>query len=152
MKEELLTRLGSLLNELSAEMERSKERLEQLKIQREKTDSAMKNFRDVDNLRKVIDENKVLVERNNREIEYQRYLVVAVNNTMKELKDWEAKEETNTQFEQYFEQLTSNITDVEADHPFRKDKVFLTSLLNYFESIEDYSSCAVIQKQLNGLL
>ena len=151
MKEELLTRLGSLLKELSAEMERSKERLDQLKAQREKTDQAMKNFRDANNLRKVIDENKVIVDRNNREIEYQRYLVTAVNHTMKEIKALEVKEKTHSQFEEYFDKLTHDITDLNAEHPFRHDKGFLKSLLDYYESTEDYPSCALIQKQLSEL-
>ncbi|MES2732553.1 MAG: hypothetical protein V4714_12420 [Bacteroidota bacterium] len=152
MKEELLTRLGSLLKELSAEMERSKERLDQLKTQRDKTDHAMKNFKDVENLRKVIDENKVMVERNNREIEYQRYLVTAVNHTMKEIKALEVKETSQGQFDEYFDKLTQNITDLGDDHPFRHDKSFLKSLLDYFESIEDYCSCALVQKQLNEVV
>jgi hypothetical protein len=151
MKEELLTRLGNLLKELSAEMERSKERLDQLKAQREKTDQAMKNFKDVENLKKVIDENKQIVDRNNREIEYQRYLVTAVNHTMKEIKNLEVKEQTQNQFEEYFEKLTHNITDLDSEHPFRRDKAFLKSLLDYFESNEDYHSCALIQKQLSEL-
>ena len=151
MKEELLTRLGNLLKELSVEMERSKERLEQLKLQREKTDYAMKNYRDVENLKKIVDENKVIVERNNREIEYQRYLVTAVNHTMKEIKDLESKEQKLTQIDQYFEELTHHITDLDSDHPFRNDKAFLKSLLAYFESTEDYMACALIQSQISAL-
>ena len=151
MREELLTRLGSLLKELTTEMERSKQRLDQLKAQRERTNHAMKNFRDLDNLKKVIDENKVMVERNNREIEYQRYLVVAVNTTMKELKQWGTQEKQPANFDEYLDQLTSDAANLDADHPFRKDKTFLTSLLAYYESIEDYTSCATIQKQLTEL-
>ncbi|MBC7922327.1 MAG: hypothetical protein H7Z75_14690 [Ferruginibacter sp.] len=151
MREELLTRLGSLLKELTTEMEKSKQRLDQLKAQRERTNQAMKNFRDLDNLKKVIEENKVMVERNNREIEYQRYLVVAVNTTMNELKEWGTKEKQQASFEEYLIQLTNDAADLHGDHPFRKDKTFLTSLLDYYESIEDYTSCAVIQKQLKEL-
>ena len=151
MKEELLTRLGSLLKELSLEMERSKERLDQLKNQREKTDQAMKNFKDVHTLRKVIDENKSIVERNNREIEYQRYLVTAVNHTMKEIKDLEVKEQSHTEFELYFDKLTHNLTHLDTEHPFRQDRVFLKTLLDYFESVEDYASCSLVQKQMRAL-
>ena len=151
MKQELITRLGQLLKELSAEMERSKQRLDQLKIQREKTDLAMRNYRDVDSLRRVIDENKEMVDRNNREIEYQRYLVVAVNATMKELREMDTKRTESNQLDDYFQRITQDVTILSADHPFRQDRDFLKSLLDYFETIEDYHACALVQKQLQSL-
>jgi hypothetical protein len=70
---------------------------------------------------------------------------------MKEIKALEVKEKSQSQFEEYFDKLTLNITDLNAEHPFRRDKAFLKSLLDYFESNEDYHACALIQKQLSEL-